>query len=185
MGKMHVWALAVSATVLMAGAAPLLLRAQGGGAGRGAGGPATAAAEDDLAHRTAKQFAPFVRALIQRRLTTAQQLFKVRRPVMAALEDPDTIRVLSRYQRPQRYDFNLVAGRLYGPGTGVVLFTIVNEDGPVYFKIHYYTFNEQTYIDQLEISDAWEYLEEATEHLDMLPSPVSVPLNAAEGLGGM
>jgi hypothetical protein len=183
MRKMPALALIILTALLIGGvAAPLLLRAQTATPGRGSG---AAAVENDVPHRTARSFAPFIRALMQRRLTTAQQLFKVHRPVLETLDLPDVMRILQRYQRPQQYELNLVAGRLYAPNTGIVLFTIVNEEGPVYFKIHYYTYAEKTYIDGLEISDDWGFMEAAAEHLESLPAPISVPVNSAEVGGGM
>jgi hypothetical protein len=177
MRKTPVLVVLVAMALLIGGAAPLMVGAQGAATMRGMP-PGTP--PNDLPQRTTRQFAPFIRALLQRRLTQAQQLFKLRRPVLATMEEVDVMRVLSRYQRPQRYDLNLVAGRLYGPNTGILLFTIVNEEGPVYFKVHYYTYQDQTYVDRLEISDDWDYMEAAIEHLDLLPTPVSVPLNSGD-----
>jgi hypothetical protein len=180
MRKMPAVVLIVGAALMIGSAAPMLVSAQTGGRT----GPAAAGNAEDIAHRTARSFAPFVRALITRRITTAQQLFKMRRNVLMTLEQPEVIRVLSRYQRPQRYDLNLVAGRLFGQNAGILLFTVINEDGPVYFKVYYYAYGDQTYIDRLEISDDWDDLEAAAERLESLPTVISVPVSVGPETGG-
>jgi hypothetical protein len=173
---------AVAAIVLIAlilgGAAPLMLRAQAGGAAR------PIAATDDLPHRTTRAFAPFVRALILRRMNTAQQIFKVRRPVMTALEQPEVVRILGRFQKPDRLDLNLVGGRMLGQNIGILLFTIANEEGPVYFKIYYYGVTDQIYVDRIDISDDWDDLEAAAASVETLQTPITVSLSGADDTGG-
>jgi hypothetical protein len=179
MRKMPAVALIVLAALAIGSAAPLMLRAQTGGAVRPGG---ATAAVDDLPHRTAKSFAPFIRALIQRRMAAAQQIFKMRRSVLNGMEGADVVRIIGRFQRPDRFDLNLVGGRMLGPNIGILLFTMANEDGPIFFKIYYYDFADQRYIDHIEISDDWNDLEAAAASVDLLQNSITVPLNPAEGM---
>lgn len=181
MRKMPALVLTAITALAVAGAAPLLLRAQVGGTVRPVPGAATA---EDLPHRSAREFAPFIRALISRRITNAQQLFRMRRPVLNSLDNANNVRILSRFQKLNRYELNLVGGRMFGKNAGILLFTIVNEEGPVFFKIYFYDFADQRYIDSLEISDDWSELETAATSVDMLQTPISVALNPDETPGG-
>jgi hypothetical protein len=175
MRKMPALALIVLTALAIGGAAPLLLRAQTGGPARAGAAPA-----DDFPRRTTREFAPFIRALLSRRVTTAQQIFRMRRGVLAALDNMDDVRILGRFQRPSRIDLNLVGGRILGRGIGILLFTVTNEEGPVFFKIYYYDFGDQRYIDRIDISDDWTDLETAVTTVEMLPTPITVSLATGE-----
>src|SRR5436190_1575802 len=86
MRKMPAVAMIVLTALAVGSASPLLLNAQNASVGTGASG--AAAGNDDMPHRTARAFAPFLRAIIQRRISTAQQIFKVRRNVSNMLDQP-------------------------------------------------------------------------------------------------
>ena len=176
MRKTPAVALIVLAALVIGSATPVMLQAQNAGAGRG-----PAAATDDLAHRTTRAFAPFIRAILMRRVNTAQQIFKIRRSVMVSLEQQDTVRLLSRFQKPDSLNLNLVAGRLLGQNIGILLFTLSNEEGPVYFKVYYYGFEDQIYVDRMDIGEDWDELEKAATTLESLPAPVTVSLGAVDG----
>jgi hypothetical protein len=180
MRKMPAVALIVLTALAIGGAAPLLLRAQTGGPVRPGAG---AAAVDDFPRRTTREFAPFIRALLQRRVTNAQQIFRMRRGVLNSLDNMDYVRILSRFQKPGRFDLNLVGGRILGRNIGILLFTIANEEGPVFFKIYYYDFADQRYIDRIDISDDWTELETAVTTVEMLPTPITVSLSATDDGG--
>ena len=176
MRKMPALFLTVIAALAIGGAAPLLLRAQAGGTVRPGAGAATA---ESVPQRAAREFAPFIRALIQRRVTNAQQIFRMRRPVINSLDNADNVRILGRFQKPDRFDLNLVGGRMFGKNVGVLLFTVVNEEGPVSFKIYFYDFGDQRYVDSMEISDDWSELETAATTVDLLPTPITLSLSSA------
>ena len=179
MRKTPIVAMIVLAALAIGSATPLLLKAQNAGAGR-----APAAATDDLAHRTARGFAPFIRAIIMRRVNTAQQIFKVRRNVMMSMEQGDVVRILSRFQKPDTLSLNLVGGRLLGQNIGILLFTISNDEGPIYFKIYYSGTDDQIYIDRMEIGDDWDDLEAAAVSVESLPSPITVSLGVIDAGAG-
>jgi len=175
MRKTPVVAMIVLAALVIGSATPLMLKAQNAGAGR-----QPVAAADDMAHRTTRAFAPFIRAIIMRRVNTAQQIFKIRRSVMTGLEQQETVRILSRFQKPDSLSLNLVGGRLLGQDIGILLFTLANEEGPIYFKIYYYGFDGQIYIDRMDIGEDWDELEKAAISMESLPAPVTVALNSAD-----
>lgn len=175
MRKTPAVALMIVLAMLIGGGVPLL-QAQNGGS---VSGPKPAAA-DDLPRRTAKAFAPFLRAIIMRRINTAQQIFKVRRSVMNSLEQPETTRVLGRFQKPDTLSINLVGGRMLGQNIGILLFTMTNEEGPIYFKIYYYGVEDQIYIDRMDIGDDWDDMASIAASLDSLPAPINVPLGVID-----
>src|SRR6185437_13476090 len=98
MRRKSVIALIVVLALALTGAAPMLLRAQN----------APARVADDMPHRTVKAFAPFFRALVQHRLNTAQGVFKMRRSVEMELETSDNVQILSRFQKPDTLELNLI-----------------------------------------------------------------------------
>ena len=141
---------------------------------------------EDMAHHTARVFAPFIRAIVMRRVNTAQQIFKLRRSVESALEQADTVRILGRFQKPDRLDLNLIGGRTLGQNIGILLFTVATEDGPVCFKIFYYGFGQDINISRIEISDDWDTIESNSSNIDLLGAPITVSLSGQidEGGGG-
>lgn len=186
MGKMPALAMVIMMALAAGSATPLLLKAQNGGnaAAVGTGIGAQAAPADDMPHRTAKAFAPFIRAIVTRRINTATQIFKLRRPAEAALETPDAVRILARFQKPDRLELNLIGGRTLGQNIGILYFTIATEDGPVAFKINYYGFGEDMYVARMEITDDWEQIEQASATMETLPAPITVPLSGQIGGDG-
>ncbi len=179
MRKTPAVAMIVILALVLGSAAPLLLQAQNGGVA-----PRLGPAPDDMPRRTAKAFAPFLRAIIMRRTTTAQQIFKMRRPVMTALDHPDTLRILGRFQKPDTLALNLVGGRMLGESTGILLFTIASVEGPVYIKIYYYGVEDVIYIDRMDIGDDWDDMEAAAISVQSLPSPITVSLGSIDDGAG-
>ena len=180
MRKTPIVATIVLAALIIGSATPLLLHAQNGGTARGP----VAASTDDLPHRTTRAFAPFIRAIIMRRVNTATQIFKVRRNVMMSLEQQDTVRILSRFQKPDTLNLNLVGGRLLGDNIGILLFTLANDQGPIYFKVYYSGTDDQIYIDRMDIGDDWDDLEAAAISVDSLPAPITVSLGVVDAGAG-
>ena len=88
-----------------------------------------------------------------------QQIFKVRRTVETSLEQPETSRILARFQKPDELDLNLVGGRMLGNNMGVLLFTVATQDGPVAFKIYYYGFDQDVNIARIDVMDDWDEIE--------------------------
>jgi len=167
MRRKSIFALLIVLALLLTSAAPMLLRAQ----------VAPARAADDMPHRTAKAFAPFFRALVQHRLNTAQGFFKMRRSVEMELETADNLQILSRFQKPDTLDLNLIGGRTLGNNIGILFFTIATLDGPVAFKVYFYGFDKDVYVDRLDITDDWDTIEQTAASLEMLPAPITTPLS--------
>src|SRR6185369_12673864 len=106
--------LLILAAFAVGSATPVMLMAQNGGGMTSVPG----AAGDDMPHRTAKAFAPFLKAVITKRYNTAQQIFKIRRSVENSLEEQQSVRILNRFNKPERMDLNLVGGRTLGQNIG-------------------------------------------------------------------
>jgi len=143
-------------------------------------GAGTGAASDDMPHRTAKMFAPFLKALINRRYNTAQSIFKIHRNVETSLEQEDYARILTRFNKPDRLDLNLVGGRTLGTNIGILFFTIATEDGPVALKIYYYGFGNDIIISRLQMTDDWDEIETLSTNLEILQTPVTVSLGTPQ-----
>jgi hypothetical protein len=182
MRKLPAVAMIVLSALAVGSASPLLLHAQAAGGG-GARGVA-AVNNEDMPHRTARSFAPFVRAILVRRLTVAQQIFKLRRNVMVDLESAEVAQMFNRFNRPDRVDLNLVGGRNLGQNLGILFFTLTSQEGPVAFKVYYYGFGEDIYIARMDITDSWEDIETWAQGVENLPSPVTVPLGPLNPAGG-
>jgi len=166
--------------------APFLLNAQGQNVPNQGVGMNNA--PDQLALSTARRFAPFLRAVVTRRMNVAERIFKVRRSVNVTLDQADTARILGRFIRPDQLDLNLIGGRTLGQNMGILLFTVVTEEGPVAFKVYHYAFANDIYIARMDISDDWDEIERLSAMVDVLPQPISVPLSgqidATGGNGG-
>lgn len=162
-------ALVIVLALALSGTLPLLLRAQTA--------PRNAAGGEDMPHHTARAFAPFFRAIVQHRINTAQSFFKMRRSVETELETPDNVRILSRFERPDSLELNLIGGRTLGNNIGILFFTIATQDGPVGFKVYFYGFDKDIYVDRMDIFDDWDTIEQTAAGLEMLPSPISTPLS--------
>jgi len=150
-------------------AVPLTTQAQSGPIG-------ARPAADDMPHRTARAFAPFIRAIILRRINQAQQMFKIRRNVQTYLETAETVQILGRFAKPDRLELNLVGGRTLGNNIGILYFTVTNEEGPVAFKIYYYGVGEDVYIGRMELTDNWDDIEAGAVSVEALANPITVNL---------
>ena len=181
MRKLPAVAMMVLTALALGSASPLLLQAQNR---MGAATPPAPATVDDLPHRAARDFAPFFRAVVARRINPAQQVFKLHRNVINYIESPETAQILNHFNRSERLDLNLVGGRTLGKNIGILLFTIANQDGPVAFKIYYYGYGEDTYIASMGITDDWDEIETLSQTLDILNTPVTVPLGVLDARGG-
>ena len=78
--------------------------------------------------------------------------------------------------------------QLYEAGMeGILLFTVVTEEGPVAFKVYHYGFGNDVYIARMDITDDWDEIERLSSMVDMLGQPITVPLGGqidATGGGG-
>ncbi len=161
---------------IIGSAGPQISSAQNGGANLRPG--------DDMPHRTAKAFAPFIRAVIARRMNNAVQIFKLRRGVETYLEQAETVQILGRFVKPDRLDLNLVGGRTLGQNIGILFFTVAHEEGPVAFKVYYYGVGDDIYIARMDITDNWDEIEAAAVSVEALPAPIVVNLGGAIDEGG-
>ena len=186
MRKMPALVLIVVIALGVGSAAPLVIKAQNnGGAGGGAGNPQALATGEDMPHRTAREFAPLIRAMVTRRFNSVKPIFKIRRSVETSLEQPEAVRVLSRFQnKPDRFDLNLIGGRTLGNNIGILYFTIATEEGPVAFKVYYYGFADSIYIARMDIMDDWAEIETTSATMESLPSPITVSLSGQIDNGG-
>lgn len=164
--------LAVALTsLLLVSAAPLHVYAQN------ANGQAPMQADSDTPRRTVKAFAPFIRAIVGRRMNVAERIFKIRRNVQGTLELPNTVRILGRFQRPDQLEMSFIGGRTLGRDVGILLFTVVTEDGPVAFRVNYYGFGNDMWVARMEVSDDWDDIERLALTVDPLPQgPVTTSL---------
>jgi hypothetical protein len=158
---------------LIGSSTPMLLHAQNRG-----GAAVVPAGGDDMANRTIRAFAPFLRAIVSRRYNQAQGIFKIRRSVQSYLEQEEPTRILGRFIRPDRFDLNLVGGRSLGQNIGTLLFTIAAEDGPVAIKVYYYGYGNDINVSRIDVSDDWDELEMLATTVEILQAPVTVPLTA-------
>jgi hypothetical protein len=131
---------------------------------------------DTLPQRTTKAFAPFLHAIVQRRMNQAERFFKIRPSLRATLELPETERILARFRKPDEMSLNLIGGRMLGQDIGILLFTVATEDGPVAFKVFYYGYGQDMNIQRMDITDNWDDIERLSSMVDMLPVAVTVPL---------
>jgi hypothetical protein len=138
-------------------------------------------ADNDLPQRMAHEFAPFLRAIVTRRINQAEQIFKMRRSVLTSLEQPNAIRILGHFNKPDQLELNLIGGRMLGNSVGTLLFTISTQEGPVAFKIFHYGFDKDIYIGRLDVTDDWDEIERLAATVDPLPQPVTVNLGGEQG----
>lgn len=153
-------------------------QAQVGNAPAGGNTGGVVAVNEEITRSTTRRFAPFLRAVVTRRMNVAERIFKVRRSVYAMLDQGETARVLARFVRPDQLSVTLIGGRQLGQGMGVLLFTVVTEEGPVAIKVFHYTFGNDVYISRMDITDDWDEIERYAAMVDILQQPVTVPLAA-------
>jgi hypothetical protein len=130
----------------------------------------------DMPHRTAQAFAPFLKAVVSRRMNVAERIFKVKRNVTSSLGDQNTVRILGRFTKPDQLDLNLIGGRTLGKDVGILLFTVATEDAPVAFKVYYYAFGQDMIISRMEVVDDWDDVERLASTVDLLQQPITVSL---------
>jgi hypothetical protein len=172
---------AVTLTALAIGAsAPLVLRAAAPGQPP-AQQQMQGGVNESIPERTAHAFAPFFHAIVSRRSTQANSIFKLRRLVQNNLESSATVQILSRFRKPDEMSINLVGGRLLGQDMGILLFTASTENGPVAFKVYYYGYGNDMNIARMDISDDWDEIERLTSTVDMMQVPITVPLSEQTG----
>jgi hypothetical protein len=176
MRKMPLVLIALIVGGMIGSATPMLVQGQARAGAAAVAPPAPGA--DDMARRTIRAFAPFLRALVSRRYNQAQGIFKIRRSVQAYLEQEEPTRIMSRFIRPDRFDLNLVGGRTLGQNIGILLFTIAAEDGPVAIKIYYYGYGNDINVSRIDVSDDWDEIELLSSTVEVLQVPVTVPLTA-------
>lgn len=125
----------------------------------------------------AKSFAPWIKAIARQRLNVADKYYHLRRQPQDLLETPDVASAFNRFSNLNGLDLNLIAVRPLGKDTGIALFTLNADEGPVMFKIYYYQSNGENYVGHLQIEDAWDAIEETATTVEPLPHIVTVPLN--------
>jgi hypothetical protein len=173
MRKMPVLALILVAIAAIGSLTPMIIQAQN----RPPVAPPSNG--DEMANRTIRAFAPFLRAIVSRRYNTAQQIFKIRRAVETSLEQEEPTRILSRFTKPDRFDLNLIGGRTLGQNIGILMFTIASQDGPVAIKIYYYGYGPDINVSRIDVSDDWDEIEALSTTVEILQTPVTVPLTAS------
>jgi hypothetical protein len=134
------------------------------------------AVDPDTAPQLARNFAPWLRAMIQHKSTIADQLFVTPKYIYSAFESDTGKRIMARFNGLQPHDLNLIGAKNLGRNTGAVLFTISTAEGPVGLKLYYYGFNAQMFISRIELADDWPDIERLDYGVDALPEPVTVPL---------
>ena len=97
--------------------------------------------------------------------------------ICTSLEQAESERILSRFAKPDRLELNLVGGRMLGNNIGILFFTIATDDGPVGFKLYYYGFGNDINVSRLEMTDDWDQIETLSTTVELLQTPISLPLN--------
>lgn len=140
--------------------------------------PASAAPTMDDAARTAHQFTPWLTALVHGKPQNADQYFHLRPAAQNEMANSDTSQILSRLSQVDNFDLNLVWSKSLGEGTGIAMFTIATTDGPIGFKVYYYTFANQPFVSHVDFTSHWSEIERMAFTVDQLSAPVAtVPLN--------
>jgi hypothetical protein len=134
------------------------------------------AQDNEAPRRAAREFAPWIEALIQEKVNVATRLFPLRRSAKDTVEAAATLRIFRKFPKLDGHELALIGGRGLGGQTGVLLFTITSESGPVAFKIYHYRFGNTRSVSKLEITDDWSEIEKMYTTVDPLPAPVLVPL---------
>ncbi|MCL2647401.1 MAG: hypothetical protein FWD61_10425 [Phycisphaerales bacterium] len=132
--------------------------------------------DGDLPRRVARDFAPWITAIIQQRTDVANRLFPLKRQVQEIIQSPNALRIFRKFPKLTGMDIAFLGGRTLGDQISVLLFTIATEDGPVAFKIYHYKFTGQHYVGRLEITDDWSEIERMFFTVDILQNPITTPL---------
>jgi hypothetical protein len=150
------------------------------GDGGGAGAPLveiTPPAPDiETPRRIAKDFAPWMEAVIQGKTDVANRLFPLQKAAQDAIESPDALRIFGKFPKLNGLKLALVGARGYGDQTGTLLFTITTKDGPIAIKLYHYQFGNSRYIGKVEVTDDWEEIDKMYQTVDILQTPVVVSL---------
>jgi hypothetical protein len=125
----------------------------------------------------AREFAPWIAAVVQEKWNIATPIFPIRRHAQEYLELPNTQRIFRRFGgKPNGMELALIGGRGLGDQTGVLLFTVTTESGPVAFKIYHYKFGNTRSVGKIEVTDDWSDIEKMYMTVDPLQAAVLVPL---------
>ena len=138
----------------------------------------SAAAEPDSGGQTVRQFTPWLSAFVRGKQQVAEQYFRLRPAAQNEMNSTEASAVLNRLSQINAPVLNLVWSKSLGENTGIVMFTVATEDGPIGFKIYYYGFNNQMYISHVQMTRHWSEIERMAFNFDPETGPVaSVPLN--------
>jgi hypothetical protein len=133
--------------------------------------------DNELPRRVAREFAPWIAAVIQEKWNIANPIFPIRKHAQETLEFPNTLRIFRKFGgKVNGLDLALIGGRGLGEQTGVLLFTITTESGPVAFKIYHYKFGNTRSVGKVEITDDWADIEKMYLSVDPLQTSVVVQL---------
>jgi hypothetical protein len=133
--------------------------------------------DNEIPRRVAREFAPWISAVIQEKFNIANPIFPIRKHAQETLEFPNTQRIFRKFGgKLNGLDLALIGGRGLGEQTGVLLFTITTESGPVAFKIYHYKFGNTRSVGKIEVSDDWADIEKMYLSVDPLQGAVIVPL---------
>jgi hypothetical protein len=139
-------------------------------------GQLPAAQDNEMPRRVARDFAPWIAALVQEKWNNATAIYPIRREAQEYLDLPNARRIFRKFGKTNGLDLALIGGRGLGDQTGVLLFTVTTESGPVAFKVYHYRFGNTRSVGKIEITDDWADLEKMYLTVDPLHSPVLVPL---------
>jgi hypothetical protein len=133
--------------------------------------------DNELPRRVARDFAPWISAVIQEKFNIANPIFPIRKHAQETFDLPNTQRIFRKFGgKLNGLDLALIGGRGLGEQTGVLLFTITTESGPVAFKIYHYKFGNTRSVGKIEVSDDWSDIEKMYQSVDPLQGSVIVPL---------
>lgn len=132
--------------------------------------------DPDTAVPLARSFAPWIKAMIQHKSTLADQLFVTPKSIYGEFESEVGKRILARFTGTAQHDLNLIAAKNLGRNTGIALFTISTQDGPVALRLYYYGYNTQIHIAHVDMADDWQTIEQMEMATDALQQPATVSL---------
>lgn len=138
--------------------------------------PDFAHADGDVPRRIARDFAPWIHAVILQKPDVANRLFRMRHVAQEQAEAQQALKIFRKFPKLDGVELTLVGGRTLGEQTGVLLFTVVSDAGPVAFKVYHYRFGNDRMIGRLEITDDWNEIERMYTTIDPLQTPVTVQL---------
>jgi len=134
------------------------------------------AADGEAPRRAAKEFATWIEAVIQEKFNVASRQFPMSRQVQEYTRLEQVQRIFRKFPKLSGLQLALIGGRELGDQTGVLLFTVTSENGPVAFKIYHYKFGDTRTVGRMEVTDDWMEIERMYTTVDALAAPVLVPL---------